>query len=354
MRRFPDVVTSHDAHKNVATFLCVRPTNYSFHTVDVKRSGLVGGIQDITQANIWINGGFFVFNRKIFDFIEEGEDLVERALQPPDRGEAGPRLPLRGLLGADGHAEGQAQPGSAPRGRAPTVAGLGAERPPTSSVERMLTLNFDVAAGAPTDACSPSAPTPTTSRSAAAARCCGWPPPTRTSRSTGSSSAASPARADEARASAESFLADVATQRIVTETFRDGFFPYDGGAVKEFFEGSRPRSSPDLILTHRRDDLHQDHRLVAELTWNTFRDHLILEYEVPKYDGDLGAPNFFVHLDDATCDRKISTLMTHFASQLDHRWFTEDLFRSLLRLRGMESNSPSGKAEAFYSHKAVW
>jgi LmbE family N-acetylglucosaminyl deacetylase len=164
----------------------------------------------------------------------------------------------------------------------------------------------------------------------------------------------SPQRAEEARSSAESFLDGVANRRIVTEAFRDGFFPYDGGAVKERFEGLKAEVSPDLILTHRRGDLHQDHRVVAELTWNTFRDHLILEYEVPKFDGDMGAPNFFVPLDDATCDRKVSTLMTHFESQLGHRWFTEDLFRSLLRLRGMESSSPSGKAEAFYSRKAVW
>ena len=106
-----------------------------------------------------------------------------------------------------------------------------------------------------------------------------------------------------------------------------------------------------MILTHYRHDLHQDHRLVCELTWNTFRDHLILEYEIPKYDGDLGAPNFFVHLDQETCDRKIGTIMAHFSSQLDRRWFTDDLFRSLLRLRGMESNAPNGAAEAFYCRK---
>jgi LmbE family N-acetylglucosaminyl deacetylase len=164
----------------------------------------------------------------------------------------------------------------------------------------------------------------------------------------------SPERAAEARASADAYLAGIAKRRIVTETFRDGFFPYEGASVKEFFERLKGEVSPDLILTHRRGDLHQDHRLVAELTWNTFRNHLILEYEIPKYDGDLGTPNFFVHLDDEICDRKTALLMEHFASQRDHRWFTEDLFRSLLRLRGMESNAPSGKAEGFYNHKAVW
>ena len=164
----------------------------------------------------------------------------------------------------------------------------------------------------------------------------------------------SPERAAEARASADAYLAGIANRRVVTEAFRDGFFPYEGVAVKEFFERLKGEVSPDLILTHRRSDLHQDHRLVAELTWNTFRNHLILEYEIPKVDGDLGTPNFFVHLDDEICDRKTALLMKHFASQRDHRWFTEDLFRSLLRLRGMESNAPSGKAEAFFSHKAVW
>jgi LmbE family N-acetylglucosaminyl deacetylase len=158
-------------------------------------------------------------------------------------------------------------------------------------------------------------------------------------------------RAGEARASAESFLGGVAEPQIVVKQFRDGYFPHEGGAVKDFFEELKAQVAPDLILTHQRYDLHQDHRVVCELTWNTFRDHLILEYEIPKYDGDLGAPNFFVHLDQETCDRKIRSIMAHFATQLDRRWFTDDLFRSLLRLRGMESNAPDGTAEAFYCRK---
>jgi LmbE family N-acetylglucosaminyl deacetylase len=159
------------------------------------------------------------------------------------------------------------------------------------------------------------------------------------------------ARAGEARASAEAFLDGVAERRIVVRDFRDGYFPYLGGAVKDVFEQLKGEMEPDLILTHHRHDLHQDHRHVCELTWNTFRDHLILEYEVPKYDGDFGSPNFFVHLDRETCDRKVSILMEHFATQLDRRWFTDDLFRSVLRLRGMESNAPEGMAEAFYCRK---
>jgi LmbE family N-acetylglucosaminyl deacetylase len=111
--------------------------------------------------------------------------------------------------------------------------------------------------------------------------------------------------------------------------------------------------APDLVLTHYRNDLHQDHRVIGELTWNTFRDHLILEYEIPKYDGDFGSPNVFVPLDEAACARKIEHVVTHFGSQRDRRWFSADLFRSVLRLRGMEANAPGGYAEAFYGRKVV-
>jgi LmbE family N-acetylglucosaminyl deacetylase len=160
-------------------------------------------------------------------------------------------------------------------------------------------------------------------------------------------------RAQEARASAADFLGGFASSRVVLETFRDGFFPYSGGEVKEFFEGLKAELSPDLILTHHRGDLHQDHRLVCELTWNTFRDHLILEYEVPKYDGDFGSPNFFVHLSEEIAAQKVGAILRHFSTQHDRRWFTEDLFLASLRLRGMESNAPSQRAEAFYCRKLV-
>ncbi|HZR91926.1 MAG TPA: PIG-L deacetylase family protein [Gaiellaceae bacterium] len=160
-------------------------------------------------------------------------------------------------------------------------------------------------------------------------------------------------RAGEARRSAEDFLAGFASSEIVVEGFRDGFFPYEGGKVKEFFERLKGDVSPDLILTHQRADLHQDHRLVCELTWNTFRDHLIFEYEVPKYDGDFGSPNVFVHLSEAIAARKVELILSHFESQLDRRWFTDDLFHALLRLRGMESNAPERRAEAFYCRKLV-
>jgi LmbE family N-acetylglucosaminyl deacetylase len=160
-------------------------------------------------------------------------------------------------------------------------------------------------------------------------------------------------RDEEARLSAAEFAAGFASSRVILGGFRDGFLPYSGDIVKSFFEGLKSEISPDVIFTHQRADLHQDHRLASELTWNTFRDHLILEYEIPKYDGDLGAPNVFVHLDASIVTRKVELLLGRFRSQLDRRWFTEDLFRSLLRLRGMESNSPSGQAEAFYCRKLV-
>jgi LmbE family N-acetylglucosaminyl deacetylase len=160
-------------------------------------------------------------------------------------------------------------------------------------------------------------------------------------------------RGEEARASAADFAAGFADSEVILGGFRDGFLPYSGGDVKQFFEDLKGRLSPDVIFTHQRADLHQDHRLACELTWNTWRDHLILEYEIPKYDGDLGAPNMFVHLDESIATRKVDLLLAHFRSQLNRRWFTEDLFRSMLRVRGMESNSPTGQAEAFYCRKVV-
>ena len=159
-------------------------------------------------------------------------------------------------------------------------------------------------------------------------------------------------RAEEARASAASFLKQAPEHEVVVRDFRDGFLPYEGYQVKEFFEELK-RFDPDLVLTHRRADVHQDHRLVGELTWNTFRNHLVLEYEIPKYEGDLGQPNLFVALDRSRCERKIELLMEGFRSQRDRRWFTEDTFWSLLRLRGLEANSPSTYAEAFHARKLV-
>jgi LmbE family N-acetylglucosaminyl deacetylase len=155
------------------------------------------------------------------------------------------------------------------------------------------------------------------------------------------------ARRDEAHAGAQAFGATT----VEIREFEDAFFKY-GRDVKDYFETLK-RVEPDLVLTHTDNDRHQDHRLVCELTWNTFRDHLILEYEIPKYDGDLGTPNAFVALDQDLADAKVAGLLGAFPSQAAKPWFEESLFRALLRLRGMECRSPSGLAEAFYARKLV-
>ena len=160
-------------------------------------------------------------------------------------------------------------------------------------------------------------------------------------------------REAEAMRSAEIFLRRAPRSRIVIKKFRDGFLPYEGSLVKEAFEELKGSVAPDLVLTHYRNDLHQDHRLISELTWNTFRDHLILEYEIPKYDGDLGVPNVFLPLDESLCRRKLDAILACFTSQRDKRWFSEELFRSLLRLRGLECNAPDNYAEAFYCRKLL-
>jgi LmbE family N-acetylglucosaminyl deacetylase len=159
-------------------------------------------------------------------------------------------------------------------------------------------------------------------------------------------------RAAEADASANAFAAGASSVRIELHTFRDGFFPYDGGELKSWMEGLKARARPDLILTHRHDDAHQDHREVCRLTWNTFRHELILEYEIPKWDGDLGQPNLYVPAAPATLERKTDLLLEHFGTQRSKDWFTPDTFRALARLRGMECRAPGGYAEGFYLRKA--
>jgi LmbE family N-acetylglucosaminyl deacetylase len=160
-------------------------------------------------------------------------------------------------------------------------------------------------------------------------------------------------REDEAQRSAQAFLKGTKQKSIVIQHFEDSFFPYNGGEIKKFMQEVGRAFSPDVIFTHYRNDLHQDHRLISELTWNAFRDHWILEYEIPKYDGDLGSPNFFVPLSEAICRNKIDHTLRYYRSQRKKRWFTKDTFLSLLRLRGIECNSASGYAEAFYCRKIV-
>ncbi len=164
---------------------------------------------------------------------------------------------------------------------------------------------------------------------------------------------ASGKRAEEAAVSAAAFLAAARSPRIDVKGLRDGFLPYIGGEVKDLFEELKAGVNPDLILTHYRNDLHQDHRLVCELTWNTYRDHLIWEYEVPKYDGDLGTPNIFVSLTETLCRQKTDHLMKHFRTQRSKRWFSRDVFMGLMRLRGIEAAGPTPYAEAFYGRKVL-
>jgi LmbE family N-acetylglucosaminyl deacetylase len=161
------------------------------------------------------------------------------------------------------------------------------------------------------------------------------------------------ARDGEATASAREFLAGAQQKTIAVEHFRDGFFPDQWAQIKECFEEIKRGFSPDLIFTHYRGDRHQDHRVVSDLTWNTFRDNLVLEYEIMKYDGDLGNPNLFVALDHGTCRAKVAALLRHFRSQAQHTWFTQDTFMAMMRLRGVECNAHDGHAEAFYCRKAV-
>lgn len=161
------------------------------------------------------------------------------------------------------------------------------------------------------------------------------------------------ARKAEAQRAAELFVGSDRLERLFLKKFRDGFMPFVGSDVKAAFEKMKKTISPDIIFTHNRSDAHQDHRLLAELTWNTFRNHLILEYEIPKYDGDLGQPNFFVPLEKEIYQKKIRYLMDGFATQRPKHWFKKETFLALMRLRGMECVAPSGYAEAFYCRKLV-
>src|SRR5919108_753332 len=153
-------------------------------------------------------------------------------------------------------------------------------------------------------------------------------------------------RIDEARVSAEAILAGAPESQILQPGFRDGFFPYDGAGIKAFFEELKD-FRPDLILTHQRHDLHQDHRITCELTWNTFRNHFILEYEIPKYDGDLRSPNVFMPLEPRHCEQKVEHLLDCFPTQRDKNWFTRETFMAVMRLRGVECNAAHGYAEGF-------
>jgi LmbE family N-acetylglucosaminyl deacetylase len=158
-------------------------------------------------------------------------------------------------------------------------------------------------------------------------------------------------RESEARASAAEFLSEAASARVEVMSFRDGFFPEQGDAIKSWFETLKMRADPDVILTHYRNDAHQDHRHVCRMTWNTFRDHCILEYEIPKWDGDLGQPNLYMPVSAEVLKRKIELLNSHFGSQRSKQWFDSETFRGLARRRGMECCAPELYAEGFFARK---
>lgn len=162
-----------------------------------------------------------------------------------------------------------------------------------------------------------------------------------------------PVRAAEAGKAAHLFLEGAARRQVAVHGFRDGFLPQHWAEAKEAFERLKKEAAPDLVFTHYRNDLHQDHRIVSDLTWNTFRDHLILEYEIPKFDGDLGAPNAFTHLDEALARRKAAAILECYPSQAGRSWFAEETFLSLMRIRGMEANAPGKFAEAFHCRKLI-
>ena len=160
-------------------------------------------------------------------------------------------------------------------------------------------------------------------------------------------------RAEEARTSGNRFLRGAAEKSVVVHGYRDGFFPFHGADIKEAFEAIKGDFAPDVIFTHTLEDRHQDHRLIADLTWNTFRNHLIFEYEILKYDGDLGRPNVFVPLDASTAREKSGAIIEGFPSQSEKHWFTQDTFMSLMRIRGVECAAAERYAEAFYGRKTV-
>ena len=160
-----------------------------------------------------------------------------------------------------------------------------------------------------------------------------------------------PARAEEAIRSSGILLSGARSKNVIIQNFRNGYFPYIGAQIKDYFEFLKAQMQPDLIFTHHSEDHHQDHRTLAELTWNTFRDHLIYEYEIPKYDGGLGSPNFFIPTTKMYADKKITTLLECFVSEATKPWFTSETFAAMLRLRGIECNSETGLAEAFCCRK---
>jgi len=162
------------------------------------------------------------------------------------------------------------------------------------------------------------------------------------------------ARAREAERGARKFLGRASKGAVRLHEFRDGYFPSQFDAIKDAFESIAREFKPDIVFTHTRNDRHQDHRVVSDLTWNTFRKHLILEYEIPKWDGDLGQPNVYVPLPSSVARLKSKALLDVFGTQRAKDWFSEETFISLLRLRGIECRASDGYAEAFHARKVLF
>ena len=161
-------------------------------------------------------------------------------------------------------------------------------------------------------------------------------------------------RAEEARQSADEFLSGVARREVKIGSFRESYFPSEWPSIKDWYEQISLKFDPEIVFTHCRDDRHQDHRVLSDLAWNTFRNHLILEYEILKYDGDLGQPNLFIPLSEKLANRKVDLLLKHFQTQSTKHWFTRDTFDAMHRIRGIECASATGRAEAFYCRKLVF
>jgi glucose-1-phosphate cytidylyltransferase len=278
------------SRNKIASFVSVKPSQ-TFHVVKIANGEVVKDRQHVASSGILINGGYFTFKRKIFDYIRDGEELVCE--------------PFRRLIQMNEL---------------------------VTYVHHGFFVSIEIGCGGTMLKLLQDYPNTAVS----------W-----------IVFASEGERAVEAQRSALAFLKAVEKRKIAIKDFRDGFFPYQGEPIKEYFEQLKQELSPNLIFTHYRHDLHQDHRLICELTWNTFRDHFILEYEIPKYAGDLGAPNVFVQLDEKICEKKIALILRHFQTQRDKRWFTDDAFRALMRLRGLESQAPEKYAEGFYGRKII-
>ena len=345
--RIPDLVSTFEGSGRLVMFALVRP-HFHAHLVEADSDGTVRNVRAMNVSGVRINGGFFVMRREALDWIEPGDEFVEETFEKLiPRGEVGvfvhdgffgpmdtikDRQWLEGLL-----ASRDARPGS-PSGRRPTALSRDATARLAPGLSRSASV---LAIGAHSDDIEIGCGGTVLSLARS------WPE----TRVHWLVLAAHGDRIDEARASAEAFLAGLREPTVEILSRRDGYMPYEASEVKDTFEALKARIGPDLVLTHTRDDLHQDHRLVCDLTWNTFRDHLVLEYEIPKYDGDLGRPNTYVALDDDVVARKLELLDAHFGSQRSKDWFDDGVFRGLMRLRGMECRSPSGYAEAFTVRK---